>query len=535
MRGIIMVWFLAAILGVGLFLYYYKDTRPESTVRVKISPEKAISQADQFLLRLGVKPSSYDKTVTLSTCEPMYLKKTFGMKKTREILEKGDIPCNAWSVRYFQEEKSESLYVSLDCATGKVTYFGRALEDNAPGVDLQPEDALRIAEEYFSIQGARLDNYHLVDRTSKKLPYRTDYSFQWEKTDYQVGDAGLRVFIAVQGEKLGAYSKFLKIPESFSWNSKEQEMPGDIAIFIFSILLGVVKIGVLVFLFIQYKYGSLRWKPALICAGVFFIVNLLAILNNLPGIWSGYTPWLNKSAFLSFYVLQEAIIFLWGSVWLLLVFVVGDSLARGLQKNPFPVTDFLLSRTGDPEEMRKRVWVGYCLGFIYAGYVTLFYLIGSHYTVLWKPIADSYAHSFRVYFPAFDAIQIFGGELKDGLFYFFFIIFAALKLFKKNWAAILIAAVFFAFEAIHPAVRPIQMRAIELIAFGLVWGWASLRYGIETVILSKVTFVVLLVAVPLIGSSVQYFQMNGWGALVLLFLPAWLVWSKRGSHCSPAR
>jgi len=64
-------------------------------------------------------------------------------------------------------------------------------------------------------QGVDLQRYEPVEAGSERRKARTDHSFVWRLKGFEAGEAELRLWVRVQGDAIGGFGRFLKVPEAF--------------------------------------------------------------------------------------------------------------------------------------------------------------------------------------------------------------------------------------------------------------------------------------------------------------------------------
>lgn len=521
------VWVMAALLGVSLFVKYYEDTRAEAMLHMTISREAAKASADAILKAHGERePAGYASAMIMEGCEPLYLKETFGMKKTREILDTGVIPCFDWTVRYFKEKQFLGYQISLNVQTGALSHFTRTLATEAVGKDLAQEQALALAEGYLINQGVDRGQLRLVDKSLQKMKARTDHRFVWETVETSFGETRLRYLVVIQGDTPGEFNRFLQRPEEFSKKYARKQAWVGLINFIVDMVKWGVNCALVFFLFVQYKHGLLRLRSALVMASLVVVAQIVGRLNEHVHVWFFRDVWQD---ILDFFLVT------WGGEVgkalsegfpVFLFFIVGLSLTRALGKDPIPVvTAFLQKRVGR-SFMGERLVVGYSSGLLYLGFITLFSLLGMMCDPLrWKPFASIFASVFRMEIPALYlftyALQ---DQIQDNVFYFIFFVPLLVRLLRVPvWVGIFLCAIFTTMNDGFLSVRPYYLRFFESVLAGLFWGWIYWRYGMETLLLARTTFLGVLMIMLFSRSQVPFFQSQAWLITGLLMLPILLL------------
>ena len=78
-----------------------------------------------------------------------------------------------------------------------------------------------LASEKVSNQGIDLSEYDLKENNTKEQKNRTDYYFEWEVRGFNLDDAVYRYIIKIEGNEVGSYREYLKVPEKWSRDYKK--------------------------------------------------------------------------------------------------------------------------------------------------------------------------------------------------------------------------------------------------------------------------------------------------------------------------
>ncbi|GEM_PF-1000732 len=517
--SLILVWLFCGLLGLVTFVRFFDATRMEASVDLRVSWEEAVSIASDFIRSEGFDPSDYQKAVTFNGCETIYLQNLLGVKRTNEMI-RTVIPCWNWSVRYFKELKKEGFLVSIDPSSGKVNYYYHSLLEDSTGKNISQKQAQKVAERYFSKLGENLEDYRLLQDSTTKLKNRTDHMFVWSKKGFSIGDADLQIGMRINGDQLGHYSKYLRTPEQFKRDFVKTETTGFILTAISFVGLALLGLLAIFSLIVQYKHHQVKWRFALAASFLVVPVTCLDFLNTLPSIWYGYTDTLSKSLFLLLVVGGAFLSVIFGALVIFLFCAAGESLARTLKDDAFPIIHGIGNKTLTRETLLTRIIIGYSLGFIGLGYVTVFYLICMNHFDVWVPISPEYSDILTTAMPFLFPLTVavtaaIGEEFMSRLFAISFL----KKYIKIVWVSVLVPAVIWAFAHSSYQIFPMYIRGIELTIIGVIWGIIYLKYGIETTIIAHFAYNAVMVGIPLLRSNNDYFVLSGIGVVVLLALP----------------
>lgn len=514
-----IIWLVLGIVSLAIFILFYNHAFPVASIDVKIDRGEAVKRSANFIEQQGFDPGSFDKTIKFHSdyYASGYLQKTQGIKRTNELVGEG-IPIWSWRVRWFKELQKEGFLVDVDPSSGEIIYFHHFVLDDEEGLNLGQTEAMAIAKGKVILQDIDLENYELKDSTVKKQRQRTDYKFVWEKKDYKIEEATLRISADIYGDRLGKYRLHLKVPEEFRRYIKGEISFGKMLIMTTDIVMYLLLLlGIFILLF-QPKQVKLNLKFWLICGCIIVLLKMLNFFNTMPLLWSSYIDTVSKPVFITTALgehLSRAI-----SVGLI-IFACG-LLAALLPRN-FVYTNISLYHT-----IKNRNFysvapifiVGYSLGFIFLGYVTLFYLIGTKFFSIWIPPVTEYSNILAMSLPFLFPLTIaVSAAVKEEVIYRLFAISFLKKYIKVTWLTLLIPALIWGFAHSFYTVFPIYIRGIELTIFGIVIGIVFLKYGVETVIIAHFVINAILAGLPLLRSHNPYFATSGVIVVALAFLP----------------
>jgi len=514
-------WIFAGIAGLIIFMLLFSHAFPIASINIKLSKQDIIDKATVFINSQGFDLDQYEMTMLFDSdyYTSVYLQKTQGMKKANELIAEG-IPVWYWSIRWFKELEKEGFYCAVDPQSGEIVYFEHFLLDDAKGANLSKDEAVTLAKQKVIAQGVDIKAYELKEDNVAEQKNRTDYQFIWEKQNYAIDDAHLRYGVSIYGDTTGSFAKYLDIPEQFVRDLKKEVSFGRVLSMITLVLIFLLFIAAIVTLVIQFKYDKVNWK-----FGLFFGVSvcLLAItdfVNNIPLLWNAYPDTSSKAVFLSV-SMGSALI---GSLMIgLLIFLFGasgESLSREVIKSREGLFDFIWNKKTKDKDLVSPFVIGYCLGFIFLGYVTLFYVIGTKFFNIWMPPEVEYSNMLGTTLPfLFPLTVAVSASVSEEFMFRLFSISFFKKYFKRTWLAVLIPAVIWAFAHSNYPVFPAYVRGIELTIAGVVFGIAFLRYGLATALIAHFVIDAALVGLPLIKSQDPYFKLSGIIVISIALMP----------------
>jgi hypothetical protein len=274
------------VAGLILFLALYDQAFPSAAIDLKLSRAEIERRAQAYMQAQGYDLSGYEFALTFGEdgWASVYLQRTLGVPETNRLIRAERLPVWQWYARWFRPLQKEEFSVTL-MPDGNVIGFSHSILEDAPGARLSQERARALAEEYLTRDRQWiLTDWEPVTASSRDQPGgRTDHHFEWKRRNYTLGESELRLSVDVQGDRLGDYGYWIKVPEAFQRQYSEQR---NRARFInnMSFLIGGFSLGLaaLVALLIGVSRGVLRWKAGLAPAVAVFAIALLSGINGCP-------------------------------------------------------------------------------------------------------------------------------------------------------------------------------------------------------------------------------------------------------------
>jgi len=517
----LFLWIISGILGLLIFILFFNHTFPAASINLKLSRKEVFQKAEGFVLSQGYDLDGFDRAIIFDSSyhASAYLQKNLGIRKSNELIGEG-IPVWYWRLRWFKELEKEGFSLLVDPSSGELVHFHHAILEDTQGANLSERKAARIAREVIALQGIDLNEYTLKDKTTKKRKKRTDHYFSWEKKDYKVEDATLRLSVEIYGEKLGKYSRYLKVPEEFIRDLDKETSLGNVLSMISSIFFFLLMIAAIATLIIQHKSNKVNWKFGLVTGCIVTLLSIAAFLNNAPLIWIFYRDTISKAVFITTSVGGIILAALLAGLSILLFGSSGESLSRDLWRTNMPLFKALRNKISSPSQLAPPIVVGYSLGFLFLGYVTIFYLVGTKFFNIWMPPDSEYSNILATAMPFLFPLTIaLSAAISEEFMFRLFAISFIKRYMRFTWLAVLFSALIWAFAHSSYPVFPNYVRGIELTIFGVALGLVFLKYGIEAVLIAHFVIDASLVGLPLLKSGNPYFVASGIVVICLAFIP----------------
>ncbi len=532
-RKSLFIWSLCGLTGLVVFVAFFYQAFPFASIDAAVNKEQAVKISADFIAAKGFDLRGFDQTVIFESdfYSSAYLQKTRGVKKISEYIQQG-VPVWFFRVKWFRELDKESFTVDIEPSTGKVAHFKHSILDNKEGASLTHEQARQLAEQHLGFEGIDLEDYFLVENELEKQKNRIDHTLAWEKKGFSIDDARLRVKVRVFGDTLGEFTRKLKVPEEFDRSVQGEINLGRLLYRCTDIVKALMLIAAIILVAVHRRFPTINWKLWLTAAVVVSGLYLCNALNHLPFIWSSYDDTVSKTVYLSAALQERFLRMLSLGLMVFAYGALGEFLLReyGLAaKARFPLFP---ERPLKTHERITGVWVGYCLGFIFLGYATLFYLFGTRFLGVWLFPNTEYSNILGTSMPFLFPLTFSLIAAIDEEFSFrFFAIPLLTRLTRRVWLAVIIAALLWGYAHCFYLVFPMYVRGVELTLFGILLGAAFLRYGIVTVIVAHYVIDAVLAGLPLLQARNPYFVVSGYAVIACALIPliAASIFSRRAS------
>ncbi|MCB9489656.1 MAG: CPBP family intramembrane metalloprotease [Deltaproteobacteria bacterium] len=511
-------FFAVGLIGLVLFLAYYHQAFPEASLDIRMTRQEALDAAVKYIADRGFDVEGLRPTAIMNKRgnEVNYLERHLGLAEANELFARA-VPVWRWEVRLFRE--LDELEYGVDFSPdGRAVEFIRDLPEKDEGARLDREQARQIAADFLrDNSGLDATQYEFIEYRGFDRPHRYDHEFVWKRQDFDVGGAQLRASVTVQGDRVGAFEQWLKIPEA--WTKSQDELARRRSLLsrvdgIFDFLLFVAIFGVL---FWRLYQRDGRFKPALLLGLATFVLILAAEVNAVPLTFHFYDT---TQTFSSYWIgrFQHAVTdALFEASAIALVFLVADAMARyRLADRPWAAGVFHRRFLGSTNAFRQ-VLAGYAMMFVGIGYVTIFYVAGQKWFGFWVPADLPGMDYVATWLPSFEAFLTgYRASLSEELIYRLFAIAFLYWITGRAWVAIVVPAAIWGFAHTFYPQEPIWVRGAELTIYGVVFGVIFWRFGLVTTLVDHYLFNVLVGIIPLMQSGRASLVAHG---VVTLSLP----------------
>jgi len=508
----LLLWVLAAIIGIVFAQKYYFRAFPEASVNFQVSREEAVSRAQKFVTGLGEDVSGYRSAVAFDVDEDAktYLERELGLQQANQIMS-SDVHVWFWNVRFFKPQQEEEFHVRVSPA-GQIAGYDHKIEESRAGASLERAAAQIAAQNYLTSKfGIDLKAWDVLpeEANSNKRPNRLDWSFTWEKHGFRAKDAPYRLQVSVQGDRIGGSEEFLKVPEAWQRSFARLRSGNDTLALVFTVPY-IVLLAVAVWLGIRFtKQGRTSWRGAILLGLAVSALLFLQNLNDWPHWASGYDTNQSYGSFLALKLATALLISVLSALTVTLVLPSAEPLYRASQPERMRLSRVFTRRGLRSKEFFSAAVVGVSMAAAHIGYVVAFYVVASRLGA-WAPQELNFDDSVNTAFPWISGAAI--GLLASTNEEFTFRLFA-IPFFKKitgsRWIAVIVPAFLWSFLHSNYPQEPAYIRGIEIGLVGIVAGMVMLRWGIVATLIWHYTVDASLVGLLLMRSNSLYFKVSG--------------------------
>ena len=511
---------LVAAVSLAVGIHYFYRAFPEASIDFRVTRDEAKVQAADFLAARGFDLADYrhsaiflydDQTKT-------FLERELGLEGATQVI--GDpVQLWRWSNRWVRELEKEEFQATVT-TSGELVSFSHLIEEEALGASLEEAEARRLAETFLIGElGRDLAALDFVEAQAQKRPNRIDYTFSWKLRDFAVGEAHYRFYVRLQGDEIGGFGEYLKIPEVWERDFAELRSRNETTGLVAETLLILTVLAMLISFFSGVRARDIRYKTAAIFGAIAAVLTLLAQLNNLPLTAFNYDTTDTYGSFLTGQLLTSLFAAAVQGIIIFFLTAAAEPLYRRYYADQIQIGGQFT-----PAGLRtKRFLLGTILGLAmtpaFLAYQVLFYITAEQFGA-WTPADIPYSEMVNTYIPWIMVLLIgFMPAVSEEFVSRAFSIPFLHKYLKSRWAAVFIAALIWGFAHAGYQQQPFYIRGIEVGIGGIVIGYIFLRFGILAPLVWHYTIDALYTSLILFRSSNSYFVVSAALSAGLMLLP----------------
>ena len=511
---------LLAAVSLAVGVHYFYRAFPEASIDFRVTRDEAKAQAADFLASRGFDLAAYRHSAIFryDNQTKTFLERELGLEGATQVIG-NPVQLWRWSNRWVRELEKEEFQATVT-TSGELVSFSHLIEEEAPGASLAEAEARRLAETFLTGElGRDLTALDFVEAQVQERPNRIDYTFSWKLRDFAVGDAHYRFYVRLQGDQIGGFGEYLKIPEAWERDYAELRSRNETTGLVAGTLLILTILAMLVSFFSGVRARDIRWKTAAIFGAIAAALTLLAELNNLPLTSFSYDTTDTYGSFLTGQLLNSLFAAAAQGILIFFLTAAAEPLYRRYYANQIQIGGQFT-----PAGLRtKRFLLGTILGLAmtpaFLAYQVLFYITAEQFGA-WSPADIPYSEMINTYIPWIMVLLIgFMPAVSEEFISRAFSIPFLHKYLKSRWAAVVIAGLIWGFAHAGYPQQPFYIRGIEVGIGGIIVGYIFLRFGILAPLVWHYTIDALYTSLILFRSSNSYFIVSAALSAGLMLLP----------------
>jgi membrane protease YdiL (CAAX protease family) len=509
-----------AVVAISLFIVvnWFGAAFPEASIEFRYDRGSSEQIAARVIAAQHIDTRGMKHSATFDSDDEarIFLERSLGLKKANEILKR-DVKLWAWSHRWFRPLQEEEFRVDV-APTGEVTGFSdRIPEDraiNSPDIAA----ARRIAEGFLASINASA-NLQLVSQSERRLPRRMQRIFTWESRTIHPAGAPYRTVVTVDGDRIGNFSRRVKVPEEWQRSYRELRSKNLLAGNVDVIFLIITMVCIVAVFVMRLLRGDLQLR-LLLGIGIAAIVLVTGTaLNSFPSALAGYNTTDSYAAFLSRFAFGAILQGIGVAMMLVVVVGAGEVMFRQRLPNQLSIARIWNRRALTSKRVFLAFVVGYALVAFFLGYQVAFYLIADKFGA-WAPAEVPYDDMLNTAFPWIAVLFAgFFPALSEEFMSRAFSIPFFERILRSRVAAIVAAGFIWGFgHATYPN-QPFYIRGVEVGCAGVLIGFLMMRFGILPLLIWHYTVDALYTAMLLLRSGNRYYVISGGLASLVFAIP----------------
>lgn len=497
------------LIGLGCFFLKLDDVFPAASIDLRLSKDKIVQRAKDIMHATGNSDKDLIEATTFTSrdYQEIFLEHEYDVREANELM-RSEIPIWLWSTRFCKQQNLEEFWVTMT-TDGKLRGWTHQIEAEKELPEVTHEEALKIATTFAKERGdinlpspdASDAAIKLIEDGTVKQEKRLDHYFTWEDTAKSYKGGHMRTIVYVSGNAVTDFHYTLHVPDSFDSKYKNIRSYNSLLSSIAQVSFAVLT-GALLFVFVwALSTNQIRWRLALIAAGLAFVESCLSTANSWPQIMQGYETAKTLQAF----VIDKGIAAVVQALLASLSTVVLIGAAEALYRKAFPdklsIESYLTGAALRTKQLTESVLAGVSVFGIQLGWITLFYLVGKQLGV-WSPLQMREVAVLSSVVPAYSGLTMaIEASVFEELLCRILCLILVQKLTRNFWIANFVQAVGWAFMHSDYPQEPAYVRGLELSFVGFAFGMLLRRFGILPSVISHYTYNCLLASLPLLSPN----------------------------------
>jgi len=478
----IAAWLAGMALALGIAMRFWSVAFPVAALPAPLPRGEVKTRMSDFLASVGGPVSGYVSGMRFDewTGTKNFIERQYGPGRLDQAVRDG-IAVWYWTGRWFKPGQHEEYRVSTD-QQGNIVAYTHIIEEERALPTLTESQALALAGSFLREQISRHPpaSLQFLETGSERKPNRTDYTFTWEDSALRIGDAPYRLSVTVQGNEIGSYVEYLKVPEWWTVEYQRQRSVNDLCYRLATFASSAIALGLLIYFLIAISNHQVRWLDA-VPWGWFVVMGMAGAatqINSIPEIILAYPttaqwqPYVANSILGGAWNVLTEVLGFWALV------LVGDCIYR--ERLPGKASfRRALGPLGlrDPQTVRA-IGVGIAFATFSLAYACVFYAVGQRIGV-WCPVEVDLSKTMSGPMPWVEAMQTgLTAAFTEEVVFRVGAVLLLWRILRVRWLAVVLAAAAWGFMHSNYPQMPGYTRGIELTIVGIVWGILLLRYGV---------------------------------------------------------
>jgi membrane protease YdiL (CAAX protease family) len=516
----ILICVALTVLSLIIAAKYFYTAFPEASINFDVTREESRPLAEQFLSQRGDQFTNYRHGVIFGYDDQtkLFLEKEMGAKQANQLLG-ATIKLWRWQHRWFRPLQKEEFRVDVT-TQGEIVGYEHLRPEEAPGANLASHDARAVADKFLK-EVMKKDPAALVfvEAKSQQRPNRTDHTFTWEEPNFHFQGSSYRYEVTVQGDRIGGYSEFLKVPDKWIREYQKLRSLNHTAGTVDLALTVLLALGLLAVLIRHIRRGDIRWRTAvsfgLMAAGLDF----LSSVNALPILEFDYTTTESYGGFLTSTVLSSLFNALLQGAVIMLITAAAEPLYRERFRDKISLSRLFSWRSLRTKRFFLSAVLGLTLAPCFIAYQTVFYLLANKQGA-WAPVDVPYDELLNTSIPWVYVLLagFFPAVSEEFMFRMFSLPFLE-RVFKSMGLALILAGFIWGFGHAEYPNQPFYIRGVEVGMSGIILGLVMLRFNILVTLIWHYTIDAGYTALLLLRSHNPYYILSGSLTAFIFLIP----------------
>ena len=505
---------------------------PEASIDFRVNRDGGRLLAERFLATQNYNLAGYRQAsrFDFDDSAKTFIEREAGLEQANRLLG-SRLRLWRWEYRWFQPQRKEE-YRAAVTVTGEIAGFAHELPEDAVRSAATTAEARALAEDFLRNRMHRdPDRLEFVEVNETTRPHRTDRTFTWKESDFNIHDATYRVAVTILGNEVGGVNQYLKIPEQWQRDFEHLRSKNALTETVDTAVMVALLAGMLVILVMRTRRQDVRWRRAAIVGTIGMVLALCAQLNSFPLAEFGYPTTDSYASFLSRQFLNALLAALASGAFLFLMTAGSEPLYRETFRDQISLGNLFRPRGLRTKRFFKGAILGLTLTAIFIAYQTIFYIVASRLGA-WAPADVPYSDELNTRFPW--VFVLFGGYFPAVFEEFVFRMFAIPFLQRLvRWLplSLVLAGFIWGFGHAGYPNEPFYIRGVEVGIGGVALGIIMLRWGILPTLVWHYSVDAMYSAMLLLRSPSLYFKLSGAasaGVVVLPVIAALIAYRVRG-------